>query len=76
MEYLVVGKEFLDYTSKKTGKHVVGYTLHFTYDKEKCDGVATVSEFVSEEIGKDVQINDTVELLYNKFGKVNKIVTL
>lgn len=32
MEYVIVGKEFLDYVSKKTGKNVKGYTLHMTYD--------------------------------------------
>lgn len=76
MEYIVVGKEFLDYVSKKTGKNIKGYTLHMTHEKQGCLGLATLSEFVSEEIGQDIAVNDTVELLYNKYGKVFKIVVL
>lgn len=76
MEYLVIGKEHLDYKSKNTGKQITGYTLHLTFEKEKCLGVAAVTEFVSEDIGADVNVNDTVELLYNKYGKVSRIVKL
>ena len=76
MEYIVIGKEHLDYVSKKTGKNVKGYTLHMTYEKDKCEGLATISEFVSEEIGKEVFVNQSVQLLYNKFGKVEKVVVL
>ena len=76
MEYCVVGKEYLDYVSKKTNKQVKGYNLHLTYDKEKIDGVAVMSVFVSEEIGNDININDQIELFYNQYGKVTKIVAL
>ena len=76
MEYCVVGKEYIDYVSKKTNKQVKGYNLHLTYDKEKIDGVAVMSVFVSEEIGNDININDQVELFYNQYGKVTKIITL
>ena len=76
MEYCVVGKEYLDYVSKKTNKQVKGYNLHLTYDKEKIDGIAVMSVFVSEEIGNDININDQIELFYNQYGKVTKIITL
>ena len=76
MEYCVIGKEFLDYLSKKTNKQVKGYSLHLTYEKDNCEGLATITEFVSEEMGRDVKISDQVELLYNKYGKVNKIVVI
>lgn len=76
MEYCVIGKEFLDYLSKKTNKQVRGYSLHLTYEKDNCEGLATITEFVSEEMGRDVKISDQVELLYNKYGKVNKIVVI
>lgn len=76
MEYCVIGKEYLDYVSKKTNKQVKGYTLHLTFEKEKCEGLAVLSTFVSEDIGKDVNINDQVELFYNQYGKVTKIVAL
>lgn len=76
MEYLVIGKEYLDYISKKTGKQVTGYTLYFTYEKEKCLGVAALTEFVNVDIGEDVQVNDTVEIFYNRYGKVEKIIKI
>ena len=76
MEYCVIGKEYLDYVSKKTNKQVKGYNLHLTFEKEKCDGLAVLSTFVSEEIGHNVNINDQVELFYNQYGKVTKIVVL
>lgn len=76
MEYCVIGKEYVDYISKKTDKQVKGYKLHLTFEKEKCEGLAVLNVFVSEEIGKDVKINDQVELFYNQYGKVSKIVTL
>lgn len=76
MQYKVVGKENIDYVSKKTNKQVKGYTLHLTIEKEKCDGVAVLSVFVSDEVGSFVEVNDEVELYYNQYGKVIKVVTL
>lgn len=76
MEYCVVGKEYLDYVSKKSNKQVKGYNLHLTFEKEKCEGLAVLSVFVSEEIGREVNLSDQVELFYNQYGKVTKIVAL
>ena len=76
MQYKVVGKENIDYVSKKTNKQVKGYTLHLTIEKEKCEGVAVLSVFVSDEVGSLVEVNDEVELYYNQYGKVIKVVTL
>lgn len=76
MEYCVVGKEYCDYVSKRTNKQVKGYNLHLTHEKEKCEGLAVYNVFVSEEIGRDVKISDQVELFYNQYGKVSKIVAL
>ena len=76
MQYKVVGKEYIDYVSKKTNKQVKGYTLHLTIEKEKCEGVAVLSVFVSDELASFVELNDEVELYYNQYGKVIKVVTL
>lgn len=73
MKYTVIGKEYLDYVSKKTGKQVTGYNLYLSYEKDKCEGVATTTEFVNKEMGKDVEVSDQVELFYNKYGKVSQI---
>ena len=76
MQYKVVGKEYIEYISKKTNKQVKGYNLHLTIEKEKCEGVAVLSVFVSDEVGSFVEVNDQVELYYNQYGKVIKVVTL
>ena len=76
MEYCVIGKEYLNYVSKKTNKQVIGYSLHLTFEKEKCEGLAVLTVFVSDDIGKNININDQVELFYNQFGKVIKVITL
>ncbi len=76
MEYVVIGKEYLDYLSKNSGKQVKGYNLHLTYEKEKCLGVAVLTQFVSEDIGEDINVNDTVEILYNRYGKVERVIKL
>lgn len=76
MQYKVVGKENIDYVSKKTNKQIKGYTLHLTIEKEKCEGVSVLSVFVSDELGSLVEVNDEVELYYNQYGKVIKVVTL
>lgn len=76
MQYKVVGKEYIEYISKKTNNQVKGYNLHLTIEKEKCEGVSVLSVFVSDDIGYSVGINDEVELYYNQYGKVIKVVTL
>lgn len=69
----IIGIEELDYTSKKSGNRVQGYKLYMTYEQEKVNGLACISEFVSKEVGLGVEVSDEVELLYNKFGQVTKI---
>ena len=76
MQYKVVGKENIDYISKKTNKQVKGYTLHLTIEKEKCEGVAVLSVFVSDDLGYSIDLDDNVELYYNQYGKVIKVVTI
>lgn len=75
MEFVVVGKEHIDYLSKKSNKQIKGYNLHLTYEKEKCEGQAVMNVFVNEDLGSDVNVTDEVELFYNQYGKVIKIVT-
>lgn len=76
MKYCVIGKEYIDYVSKKTNKQVKGYNLHLKYEKEKCEGEAVMNVFVNEDLGSTVDVTDEVELFYNQYGKVIKIVTV
>lgn len=65
---LVLGKEKVDYVSKKTGNQVKGYTLHLGTEKKGCDGLAVNSVFVSELLGSVVNLSDDIEILYNAYG--------
>lgn len=71
--YKILGIENVDYVSKKTNNRVKGYKLHMCYEKNNCEGVAVLEEFVNEDIGKDIKVSNKIELFYNKYGQVNKI---
>ncbi len=71
--YNVIGIEMVNYISKKTDRKVSGGKLHLTYDFPKdadADGTACEVVFVKEDIACSVEVGDTIELLYNKFGSV------
>lgn len=73
MEMLtVVGVEKLDYTSKRSGKQVKGITIHAAYEKKGVEGMACVSQYVSEANVGDavVKAGDQVGFYYNRFGSV------
>lgn len=69
----ILGIENVDYMNKN-GKHITGFKLHLGYEKDNTIGLAVINEFV-KDIG-NVQIDDEVELLYNKFGQVVHIHSL
>ncbi len=75
MKVTIIGKEKVNYLSKKTGKEVNGCILHFkspiALDKgegDKCD-----NEYVKTEMANGIDVGDTVEFLYNRFGTVEEI---
>lgn len=80
----VVGLEEVNYRSKKTDKDVKGWRFHLTDEEPKkgLSGMAVMSEFVSDEIGRDLLrsftkndevLGQLVELRYNRWGRVEKI---
>lgn len=66
---LVLGKEKVDYLSKKTGNQVKGYTLHLGYEKQKegFEGLAVMTVYVSTELGNTVNVSDDIDILYNAY---------
>lgn len=74
--YKLIGKQHMQYISKKTGSDVCGYKLFFTYasTNPNIEGLVCDSVFVSEDLGYNVQVNDCFDLFYNKFGKVIKLI--
>lgn len=78
----VLGIEFVDYVSKKSGNAVTGVRLHLAEDlvpgtSNGCGyGRATLAEFISRDkfnsVG-DVTVGDNIRLIYNKYGRVSDI---
>lgn len=71
----VLGIEKVDYVNKN-GQRIQGTKLHLGYEKENTDGYCVMSEFIGQGVISDVEIGDSIELLYNKFGKVVHVSTL
>lgn len=74
--YEIVGIEHVNYVSSKTKKQVNGYTLYCTYEKNKCDGVATESFFLSPEKLDKLKVGDLVCVYFNRFGSVQKVLNV
>ena len=76
--YHVVGIEDIEYKSKKTGKDVKGKCLHLLtppYTKSATvQGSKVETCFIGkEELLMGVEVGDKIELLYNKYGSVERI---
>ena len=74
----VVGKQTVDYVSKKTGQPVKGVTLHLTYPDDRIIGLGTESVFVSAKstcysVVMCLELGDDVDLFYNRYGSVEDI---
>lgn len=74
MEYTIIGIEYRDYTNK-AGKHITGYNLYVSYEAKGIDGIGCLREWVSVETMRDsgVKVGDVVELLYNRYARVDTI---
>lgn len=72
--YEVIGLEHRQYTNKQ-GRQVSGYNLYVTFEKKNVDGMACFQEWCSDSVVKDsgVDVGDKVDLLYNRYGKVESI---
>lgn len=76
--YQIVGIEVIEYTSKKTGKVVKGNRLHLLsppYSKGSNVHGSTVDTcFIGKpELLMGFEVGDRIELLYNKYGSVERI---
>lgn len=77
----LVGKEFMDYVSRKSGKPVVGISLHVLVDSDKVEGKACETVWVSvNNSSYDTACNLSLGVdfiaYYNKYGGVESLQTL
>lgn len=69
--YNCVGIERRQYVNKQ-GRNVSGYNLYFTYEKKGTDGLACFHEWGSDAVVQEsgIAVGDAVEILYNRYGRV------
>lgn len=77
----IVGKEIVDYFSKKSNKQVTGITLHVVYegDPEKTEGLLTDDFFISTKSNMydscvELPVGSEVNVYYNRWGNVETVV--
>lgn len=78
MKKNVVGKEKVDYFSKKNNKQVTGLKLHVVGNDDRVEGMSCDSIYVSSAspIYADVcsiAIGSDIEVSYNRWGTVDTI---
>lgn len=76
--YCIVGIEKVNYTSKKTGREVVGTKLHLLHPVDEEDkniiGQRVEDVYLSDEIPVlGLNVGDNIDISYNKFGRVTKV---
>lgn len=72
--YKVIGIERRQYTNKQ-GRNVSGYNLYLSYESKNVEGIACFKEWCGDGLMEEsgVQLGDTVDFLYNRYGKVCSI---
>lgn len=72
--YTIIGIAHRQYTNKQ-GRNVSGYNLYATYEDKKTNGLACLREWVNDETMETsgVSVGDTVEILYNRYGRIDSI---
>lgn len=71
--FKIVGIEKVNYTAKD-GHVVNGTRLYLTYEDKNIDGYGTDSIYCGDKIPlMGLAVGDTIEVHYNKYGKVSKV---
>lgn len=75
MRVSCLGYSYIDYTSKKTGKPVLGIQYFFSYPERGVTGERTDSCFVPDSwsIVPPLTIPCSAEIEYNRFGHIQDI---
>lgn len=78
MEFKVIGIKTIAYTSKKTGQPVEGVELHCMYNDNRVAGCAVDKIFLSTRYHdiSHLKLEDTIDVLYNRYGQVDRIEIL
>lgn len=74
----IVGKQDVDYISRKTNQPVVGITLHCLGKNSRVDGESVETVFVSAradsyDFAKSQPIGGMINVSYNRWGNVDNV---
>ena len=77
MKIKVIGKQKVDYISKKTGKHVEGTNLHSYFKDKNTEGYAVKAFYFTKDWPNidNVKVNSDYEIYFNQFGSVDFLVS-
>ena len=73
--YEVLGKEKVNYTNK-IGNPVNGIKLHVTSESKRVEGLKVEVVYCSGLLADEVEVGNTVDFLYNKYGNVQSVTVL
>lgn len=74
----VVGRKHVDFTDD-SGKRICGWSLYYTMDDDKTEGVMAGKMFISEDKATQMTIpspNTKVEVYYDRYGRAQKFVPI
>lgn len=76
MVYEIYGIEDVNYTSRKTGRQVRATNLHCVYNRDSINGTGCERLYVPNTVDMphDLDIGDHIEVYYNRFQTVEKVV--
>ena len=76
----VIGYSEHSFTAKDTGALIVGMYIYVTYENKRTTGLACDRFFISqkrlEECGYFPSLDDAIQLVYNKYGKITGILMI
>lgn len=74
--YKILGIQKVNYTNK-SGRVITGVRLHCSTEDKRVDGFAVEQIFVSSSVtNEQFSIGQEVDVLYNKFGSVERVYPL
>lgn len=79
MKKQIIGKQNVDYVSKKTNQQVTGITLHVIGEDSRVEGMATETVFISSKSEvynavKNMPLGSDVVFSYNRWGNVENVL--
>lgn len=75
--YKIVGIKEINYFNKKTNRQVNGIEFHCLTKDNKVEGYSVEKVYVSDNLisslSKKPELNDIIDILYNKYGSIGQI---